>query len=276
LWALSVDFTEDHRIGKEILAGVADQYRKLRNTFRYLLGALEGFSEDERVAPQDMPELERYMLARLGTLDATLRTAVADYDFNTYVRALTEFCNEDLSAFFFDIRKDSLYCDAPGDAKRRAYRTVLDTLFHALVRYGAPVLVFTAEEVWQSRYPGASVHLLEWPELPTVQADIAKWDALRALRTSVNEAIEPLRREKVLGSGLEAKVTVPADAPDAEGGLAELFISATVTRGQELSVTRTDDHKCGRCWRHLPEVTEDGALCDRCDSVVAALDGQTA
>jgi isoleucyl-tRNA synthetase len=94
---------------------------------------------------------------------------VADYDFNTYVRALTEFCNEDLSAFFFDIRKDSLYCDAPADPKRRAYRTVLDVLFHALVRYAAPVLVFTAEEVWQSRTPGASVHLLEWPELPTAQ-----------------------------------------------------------------------------------------------------------
>lgn len=276
LWALSVDFTEDHRIGKEILAGVADQYRKLRNTYRYLLGALEGFSEAERVAPDAMPELERYMLARLGGLDATLARAVADYDFNTYVRALTEFCNEDLSAFFFDIRKDSLYCDAPGDAKRRAYRTVLDTLFHALVRYGAPVLVFTAEEVWQSRYPGASVHLLEWPELPVAEADMAKWDALRALRTSVNEAIEPLRREKVLGSGLEAKVTVPADAPEAEGGLAELFISATVSRGQELAVSRTDDHKCGRCWRHLPEVTEDGALCDRCDSVVALADGQAA
>ncbi|NKJ42804.1 isoleucine--tRNA ligase [Novosphingobium sp. SG720] len=276
LWALSVDFTEDHRIGKEILAGVADQYRKLRNTYRYLLGALEGFSEDERVAPDAMPELERYMLARLGGLDATLRQAVADYDFNTYVRALTEFCNEDLSAFFFDIRKDSLYCDAPADPKRRAYRTVLDTLFHALVRYGAPVLVFTAEEVWQSRYAGASVHLLEWPELPAVQADLAHWEQLRALRTSVNEAIEPLRREKVLGSGLEAKVTVPADAPEAEGGLAELFITATVSRGQELSVTRTDDHKCGRCWRHLPEVTQDGALCDRCDSVVATLDGQTA
>ncbi|MDR6510604.1 isoleucyl-tRNA synthetase [Novosphingobium capsulatum] len=272
LWALSVDFTEDHRIGKEILAGVADQYRKLRNTYRYLLGALDGFSEDERVAPQDMPELERYMLARLAGLDATLRQAVADYDFNTYVRSLTEFCNEDLSAFFFDIRKDSLYCDAPADAKRRAYRTVLDVLFHALVRYGAPVMVFTAEEVWQSRYPGASVHLLEWPELPAAEADMAQWERLRALRTSVNEAIEPLRREKVLGSGLEAKVTVPADAPEAEGGLAELFISATVARGQELSVTRTDDHKCGRCWRHLPEVTEDGALCGRCESVVAAID----
>lgn len=272
LWALSVDFTEDHRIGKEILAGVADQYRKLRNTYRYLLGALDGFSEDERVAPQDMPELERYMLARLAGLDTTLRQAVADYDFNTYVRSLTEFCNEDLSAFFFDIRKDSLYCDPPADTKRRAYRTVLDVLFHALVRYGAPVMVFTAEEVWQSRYPGTSVHLLEWPELPAAEADMAQWERLRALRTSVNEAIEPLRREKVLGSGLEAKVTVPADAPEAEGGLAELFISATVARGQELSVTRTDDHKCGRCWRHLPEVTEDGALCGRCESVVAAID----
>ncbi|OYX94593.1 MAG: isoleucine--tRNA ligase, partial [Novosphingobium sp. 35-62-5] len=231
LWALSVDFTEDHRIGKEILQGVADQYRKLRNTYRYLLGALEGFSEDERLSVAEMPELEQYMLGLLGKLDATLRQAVDDFDYNTYVRALTDFCNEDLSAFFFDIRKDSLYCDAPTDLKRRAYRTVLDTLFHALVRYGAPVLVFTAEEVWTSRYPGAdSVHLLEWPQVPTVSVDEAHWTELRALRQTVNEAIEPLRREKVLGSGLEAIVTVPADAPQAD--LAELFITATVMRGQ--------------------------------------------
>ncbi len=113
LWALSVDFTEDHRIGDEILKGVSDQYRKLRNTFRYLLGALDGFSEAERVSDvAAMPELERYVLALLARLDATLRQAVEDYDFNTYVRALTDFCNEDLSAFFFDIRKDCLYCDA--------------------------------------------------------------------------------------------------------------------------------------------------------------------
>jgi isoleucyl-tRNA synthetase len=276
LWALSVDFTEDHRIGKEILAGVADQYRKLRNTFRYLLGALDGFGEDERLPVAEMPELEQYMLARLNGLDATLRQAVADFDFNTYVRALSEFCNEDLSAFFFDIRKDSLYCDAPADPRRRAYRTVLDTLFHALVRYAAPVMVFTAEEVWQSRYAGASVHLLEWPELPAVSVDGTQWDALRALRTSVNEAIEPLRREKVLGSGLEARVTVPADAPEAPasiaGGLAELFITAAVVRGESLGVERTQDAKCGRCWRHLPEVSEDGALCGRCEDVVAAQD----
>ncbi len=127
-----------------------------------------------------MPELERYVLALLAKLDATLRQAVADFDFNTYVRALTDFCNEDLSAFFFDIRKDCLYCDAADDPKRMAYRTVLDTLFHALVRYAAPVLVFTAEEVWGTRFPEAgSVHLLEWPdpsEPVQIRVLVARWD----------------------------------------------------------------------------------------------------
>ena len=155
-----------------------------------------------------MPELERYVLALLARLDATLRQAVADFDFNTYVRALIDFCNEDLSAFFFDIRKDCLYCDAPSDPKRRAYRTVLDTLFHALVRYAAPVLVFTAEEVWGTRYPDAgSVHLLEWPELPAVAERLTRFDGSAELgspmrsreqmRRQSYEAIEPLRREKI-------------------------------------------------------------------------------
>jgi isoleucyl-tRNA synthetase len=297
LWALSVDFTEDHRIGDEILKGVADQYRKLRNTFRYLLGALDGFSEAERVEVSAMPELERYVLALLAQLDATLRQAVDDFDFNTYVRALTDFCNEDLSAFFFDIRKDSLYCDAADDPKRMAYRTVLDTLFHALIRYAAPVLVFTAEEVWGTRFADAgSVHLLEWPTLPRqpvldtglgfssadgakgsqapdqVRGDelVGKWEELRQLRTEVNERIEPLRREKVIGSSLEAEVAVNHSYPGID--LAELFITAKVHEGEWETVTRTTHNKCGRCWRHLPEVTEDGALCSRCDQVVAAME----
>ncbi len=270
LWALSVDFTEDHRIGKEILAGVGDQYRKLRNSFRYLLGALDGFSEEERIDFEQMPELERYMLALTSHLDVKLRQAVTDYDFNTYVRALTDFCNDDLSAFFFDIRKDSLYCDAPSDAKRRAYRTVLDTLFHALVRWAAPVLVFTSEEVWGTRYPDAgSVHLLEWPEIDTIWRNDeleAKWAQLRELRVAVTEAIEPLRRDKVIGSSLEAEVTVPSDADPAL--LAELFIVSSVKRGDAIAVTKTSYHKCGRCWRLLPEVKEDGDLCARCEEVV--------
>jgi isoleucyl-tRNA synthetase len=272
LWALSVDFTEDHRIGKEILAGVADQYRKLRNTFRYLLGALAGFGEEERVTDvAAMPELERYMLSLLAKLDQRLRAAVAAYDFNDYTRALADFCNEDLSAFFFDIRKDSLYCDAASDPKRRAYRTVLDTLFHALVRYAAPVLVFTAEEVWGTRYPdGGSVHLLEWPEIGAVADDglTERWTALRAQRALVTEAIEPLRRDKTIRSSLEAEITLPGAAD--KDLLAELFIVSSVRDGDGLTVAKTDNAKCGRCWRLLPEVSEDGDLCARCEDVVNA------
>jgi isoleucyl-tRNA synthetase len=284
LWALSVDFTEDHRIGDEILKGVGDQYRKLRNTFRYLLGALDGFVGDWSDAGE-LPELEVYILSLLSELDGKLKAAAEAYDFNTYTRLLVDFCNEDLSAFFFDIRKDSLYCDGPESTTRNAYRTVLDLLFHALVRYAAPVLVFTAEEVWLSRYPEdgeaddagqrGSVHLLEWPSIPGVVADRAKWEALRALRDQVNEAIEPLRRDKTIRSSLEAEVVVPATAvPDGitDEQLAELFITATVTRGQgeAVIVTKTSHHKCGRCWRHLPDVAVEGSLCTRCDAVVGS------
>lgn len=250
LWALSVDFTEDHRIGKEILAGVSDQYRKLRNTFRYLLGALAGFEESEKVAVEDMPELERYVLHLLADMDAKLKQAVEDFDYNTYVRTLADFANNDLSAFFFDIRKDCLYCDIGpahphGTLKRRAYRTVLNVLFEALVRYAAPVLVFTAEEVWGTRYPDAgSVHLLEWPELPELgdggNRDLdglndveRKWDRLRKLRRDVTEAIEPLRRDKTVRSSLEAEVKVGSslvvDGDFTPTELAELFITADVS-----------------------------------------------
>lgn len=286
LWALSVDFTEDHRIGDEILKGVGDQYRKLRNTFRYLLGALDGFVGDMSDAGA-LPELEVYILALLSELDGKLKAAAEAYDFNAYTRLLVDFCNEDLSAFFFDIRKDALYCDGPDSVTRNAYRTVLDLLFHALVRYAAPVLVFTAEEVWMSRYPEdgeeddagqrGSVHLLEWPSVPGVAADRAKWDALRALRDAVNEAIEPLRRDKTIRSSLEAEVVVPAamvPAGVSDEQLAELFITATVTRGQGegVTVTKTDHHKCVRCWRHLPDVADEASLCGRCEDAVAQLD----
>ena len=311
LWALSVDFTEDHRIGDEILKGVADQYRKLRNTFRYLLGALEGFSEEERVADvAAMPELERYMLSLLADLDAKMAQAVDDFDFNSYTRLLADFCNEDLSAFYFDIRKDSLYCDigpaAPlGTDKRRAYRSVLDTLFHALVRYAAPVLVFTSEEVWGTRHPDeGSVHLLEWPDLdhlllpresgdperasadPTLGSRVrgnaelkAKWHDIRQARRLVNEEIEPLRRTKEIRSSLEAEVILTLREPKAAEwcrsvDMAEVCITASCHIADGLgdddgaTVTPTTDHKCGRCWRHLPEVTEDGTLCKRCTDVL--------
>jgi isoleucyl-tRNA synthetase len=282
LWVASTDYFEDVRIGKEILAGTSDAYRKLRNTFRYLLGALDGFEGSERVAAADMPDLERYVLHLLSALDAELRSAVGAFEFNRYARALSDFCNNDLSAFFFDIRKDSLYCDAPADPKRRAYRTVLDILFHALVRYAAPILCFTAEEVWGTRFPDAgSVHLLEWPEIDATWTDTrlaAQWVELRSLRQVVSAEIEPKRRDKEIGSSLEAKVVIGLpdgrDRPNVTAEeLAELLIVSeaeidTVAHGPVAVVHRSDYHKCGRCWRLLPEVKEDGDLCGRCEAVV--------
>jgi isoleucyl-tRNA synthetase len=283
LWVASTDYFEDVRIGKEILAGAADAYRKLRNTFRYLLGALDGFSDAERVPVADMPGLERWVLHRLAMLDAELRQAAKDYEFNRYTRAIMAFANDDLSAFFFDIRKDALYCEVgparpEGTLKRRAYRTVLDIVFHALVRWMAPILSFTTEEVWGTRTPDAgSVHLLEWPEIDPAWRDealAARFDLLLAARAQVTEAIEPLRREKLIRSSNEAHVLFPdatldllATAPDQ---LSELFITASVAPNpsDQVRIERTEHEKCGRCWRHLPEVVEDGDLCGRCSAMV--------
>jgi len=283
VWVASTDYFDDVRIGKEVLAGSSDAYRKLRNTFRYLLGALSDFSEEERLPVVQMPELERYMLHLLAKLDADLRSVVDKaagsenwLEFSRYTRALMDFANSDLSAFFFDIRKDSLYCDAKSDPKRRAYRTVLDTLFHALVRYAAPIIPFTAEEVWQSRYPNPeeSVHFLEWPEVDAAWLDQGlddKWAEIRNQRDQVNEAIEPLRREKIIRSSLEADVTMGQLVPSDGVNFAEIAIVARIEtgKGDGIIVQPSEWHKCGRCWRLLPEVQEDGTLCQRCDEVLA-------
>jgi isoleucyl-tRNA synthetase len=284
VWVASTDYFDDVRIGKEVLAGSSDAYRKLRNSFRYLLGALSDFSEEEKLPVNEMPELERYMLHLLSKLDADLRAVVDKaagsenwLEFSRYTRALFDFANSDLSAFFFDIRKDCLYCDAKSDLKRRAYRTVLNTLFHALVRYAAPIIPFTAEEVWQSRYPNEeeSVHFLEWPEIDAAWLDSGlegKWTALRSQRNQVNEAIEPLRREKVIRSSLEADVTMGEQVPSDGVNFAEIAIVARIETGvgDGIIVKPSDWHKCGRCWRLLPEVEEDGTLCNRCDEVLGA------
>jgi isoleucyl-tRNA synthetase len=281
LWVASTDYFEDVRIGKEVLAGTSDTYRKLRNTFRYLLGALTEFTDEESVPAEQMPELERWVLHRLAELDTELKAAAEGYEFNRYSRLVTSFANDDLSAFFFDIRKDSLYCDAPTELKRRSYRTVLDHVFHALVRWMSPILCFTAEEVWLSRYPDeGSVHLETWPEVDPAWRDDAlaeKWEIVRAVRTQVTEAIEPLRRDKVIRSSLEAKVNLAlADEGAAEAVSSVDFDEICIVselyseRGESdaVAISRSEREKCGRCWRLLPEVPEDGALCARCEEVV--------
>ena len=237
-----------------------------------------------------MPELERYVLNLLAELDAELKAATAAFEFNRYARALSDFANNDLSAFFFDIRKDVLYCDAPDSPTRRAYRTVLNTLFEALVRYAAPILCFTAEEVWGTRYPdGGSVHLLEWPEVDAGWTDDdlrMKWALIRQHRLKLTGEIEPLRRDKIVRSSLESDATaVVYDAAQAtllrsidfaEIGIVakvdivdgEAGVEAPAGESVRFEVAKTEYEKCGRCWRHLPEVVEDGALCARCEDVV--------
>lgn len=298
LWVVSVDYTSDQRIGDEIIKGNADAYRKIRNTMRYLLGNLDGFSEEERLPVAEMPELERYVLHRLHELDQLVREKTAVFDFNPVFQALFQFCTQDLSTLFFDIRKDTLYCDAPDSIRRRATRTVLDELFSRLTAWFAPILVFTAEEVWQARHNGQadSVHLRQWPETPASWHDQAladKWAKIRDIRRVVTGALEIDRREKRIGSSLQAAVNVfVADQSyvDAYKGVdpMECFITsaAAFTVGDQPEGAFTLDDvpsvgvvtelaeggKCERCWMVLPEVSESGDLCHRCTDAVAQFD----
>ncbi|MGB1234524.1 MAG: isoleucine--tRNA ligase [Planktomarina sp.] len=294
LWVAQVDYTGDMRIGPEILKGVADSYRRLRNTMRFMLGSLNDFTEADRVEAADMPELERWVLHCLAELDVQVREGYAKFDFQGVFQALFQFATVDLSAFYFDIRKDTLYCD--GDTpERRAARTVLDILYNRLTTWLAPILVFTMEEVWLERNPGdeSSVHLVDMFETPATWLDTdlaAKWSVLRRVRRVVTGALEVQRREKVIGSSLEAAPMVYVDAETAAvlGGLelADLFIVSDVTVTTDAAPAdaftmpdvdgiaavfhKADGEKCARCWKILPDVgthAHDG-VCGRCEDAL--------
>lgn len=295
LWVAQTDYTADQRIGDEILKGVADSYRRLRNTMRYMLGALNDFSEADRVDPADMPELEQWVLHRVAELDKVVRDGFARFDFQGVFQAVFTFATVDLSAFYFDIRKDALYCD--GDTlRRRAARTVLDILFHRLTTWLAPVLVFTMEEVWLERFPGeeSSVHLVDMPETPEAWLNpelAAKWAKVRAARRVVTAALEVQRTEKVIGASLEAApvvhvddaaqrealqsvsfedvaitsdITVTGDAAPAEA------FRMPETQGVAVVFEKAEGEKCERCWKVLPDVGthEHPGVCGRCDEAV--------
>jgi isoleucyl-tRNA synthetase len=297
LWVVGSDYTEDVRIGPEILKHHSDVYRRLRNTLRYLLGGLDGFSAVEAVGFEAMPELERWVLHRLAELDRSVRDAVEAYDFHGMFTALHNFCATDLSAFYFDIRKDRLYCDAPDDVRRRAARTVLDRCFDCLVRWLAPVTCFTAEEAWLARHgdaPGRSIHLELFPDVPVAWRNEPlgeRWAKLRDLRRVVTGALELERGAKRLGSSLQAAVElfVPEQLVEItrDVDFAELCITSAATVrpgpvpddasmlpdvadvGARISAASGD--RCERCWRVLPEVGQapgHSDLCRRCAAVV--------
>ncbi len=300
LWVAQADYTVDLRIGKEILKGTADSYRRLRNTMRFLLGNLSGFTDAEKVDVADMPELERWVLHRLAELDAEVRSGYARYDFQGVFQKVFTFATTDLSALYFDIRKDALYCDAATSPTRRAARTVLDILFHRLTTWMAPILVFTMEEVWLCRYPGdrSSVHLVDMPETPKTWLDDAlarKFDYMRLVRKDVTEAIEVFRVKKEIGSSLEASPVVffagDSAMVDHFGGLEVFnrsFEEFCITSGIELRKGTPDGisynpdvaryvefhpaqgQKCDRCWKVLPDVGthKHPGTCARCDAAL--------
>ncbi|MDX8347544.1 isoleucine--tRNA ligase [Cognatiyoonia sp. IB215446] len=299
LWVATTDYKHDHRIGDEILKGVADSYRRLRNTLRFMLGSLSDFTEGDRVEAAEMPELERWVLHRLAELDEVVRDGYAKYDFQGVFQAIFTFATVDLSAFYFDIRKDALYCD--GDTlRRRSARTVLDILFHRLTRWLAPMLTFTMEEVWLERFPGddSSVHLEDFAETPATwrDAELAeKWAIVRKARRVVTGALEVQRTNKVIGASLEAAPTVYVAADVAAVLETVSFEDLCITSGIKISTeaapadafrledvpdiavvfARAEGTKCQRCWKILPDVGmyAYAGVCGRCNDALSEVEG---
>ena len=286
LWVMMSDTTEDLRIGPEILKQQAELYRRLRNTLRWLLGSLDGFTQSEHLPEAEMPDLERWVLHRLWELDDTLRGAVESHDWTGVFPALHAFCAADLSAFYFDIRKDAVYCDRPDSLRRRAARTVLDHLHRCLTTWLAPVLVFTAEEAWTARFgEDTSVHLQDFAEMPARWRDDAlaeRWTRIRDIRRRVTTALETARQAGMLKSSLQAAVTLPLPPDDIallDARLwADIAIVASVTlapEGAGIGVAPAAGEKCARCWKVLQEVGQHRrhpTLCLRCtDAVLSGL-----
>ena len=283
LWVVSSDFTEDLRVGQEIMKANVESYRKIRNTFRFLLGNLHEFKDEEIVPYHEMPELEKYILHKLSIIDEKVKKNYREYDLKSVFQDLLNFSNLDLSSFYFDIRKDTLYCDSPNSLSRRATRTVLDIIFNYLVVWFSPILCFTTEEVLSSRFPNnkSSIHESSFSEVNEEWNNkelFAKWEKIRSVRKVVTGAIELERQEKRIGSSLEAFPTVFISDKEylkifSDIDLAEIFITSQAIlkegdgpsdafRLDEMKMVSVEcnlsnGRKCNRSWKILPEVGTD-------------------
>jgi isoleucyl-tRNA synthetase len=288
LWVAAVDYSDDQRIGPEVLKTAVDTYRKLRNTLRWVLGSLHHFDRKDRVELAQMPELERLILHRLFEMDALVRKSYTEFDYKRVFAALNQFMTVDLSAFYFDIRKDTLYCDPLSSVTRKSCLTVLDHVFNCLTTWIAPILCFTAEEVWLSRFPSeqGSVHNETFPEVPAGWRNDAlaeRWKNIRTVRRAVTGALEIERAQKRIGSSLEAAPEIHiADKAllDAVNGadMAEICITsdAKVVAGEgpkdafrmpevagvAVVPARAEGKKCARSWKISPLVGTDKEFAD--------------
>jgi len=283
LWVCATDYADDQRIGPEILKNTVETYRKLRNTIRWMLGTLHHFKAGDMVAVAEMPELERLMLHRLSEIDAVVRQSYADFDYKTVVSTLSNFMNTELSAFYFDIRKDVLYCDPPSSQARKAALTTVNMLCEAILKWLAPIISFTTDEAWTMVRANAepSVHLTTFPDnLDGLRNDslARKWDTIRNVRRVVTGALEVERAAKRIGSSLEASPLVyVADkalfATLFDVDLAEICITSNAmvsndnapanafalsdVPGVAVVVEKAVGRKCARSWKILPTVGDD-------------------
>jgi isoleucyl-tRNA synthetase len=294
LWASSIDYTDDVPFSEEMFTRLGDTYRRIRNTLRILLGNLFDFpvaalyerrNQNDRRSQTAATEtgftlVDRWILERLDEVIGDCRSAYEEFAFHKVYHMLNQFCAVDLSSLYIDITKDRMYCDAPDSPRRRATQTVMHQIFDALCRLLAPILAFTAEEVWRHSGVGASVHLEEFPQAPHRGHEASEQVAeLLKLRSVIGQAIERARREKLIGNALEAAVVLHSNSDVtkkiAKEELEEFFILSdlTIYEAKEATavVTKTRYKKCARCWRHRPSVgasKEHPDLCDRCESVV--------
>jgi isoleucyl-tRNA synthetase len=295
LWVMTTDYWEDQRLGKNVLQTNIDAYRKLRNTIRWMLGTL-AHDEGDEVALSDMPELERLMLHRISELDGLVRAGYDGFDFKRIAKAILDFMVVELSAFYFDIRKDALYCDAPSSVRRKAAIVVVRHLFDHLVTWLAPMLPFTMEEAWLDRHPGRnSVHLEQFGAIPAEWRDealAAKWEKVRKVRRVVTGALELERAAKRIGSSLEAAPVVHVSDPELRAAIegldmAEIAITSGFTvsdapapadafvldevKGVAVVPQLAAGTKCARSWRYTDDVGSDPEFPDVSARDAAAL-----
>ena len=283
LWVAASDYSDDQRIGPEILKNTVETYRKLRNSIRWMLGTLHHFRPIDAVDLKEMPELERYMLHALADQAKLVRQAYVEFDYKTVVATLSAFMNTELSAFYFDIRKDTLYCDPPSSVARKAALTAIDIICDAVLKWLAPILSFTCDEAWGMYKPNdePSVHLTLFPDgFETFRDEklAAKWDTIRNVRRVVTGALELERAAKNIGSSLEASPVIYIADRTMLGTLFDVDLAEVcITSGYEVReeaapanafrldnvagvavvVEKAQGIKCARSWKILPTIGED-------------------
>ncbi len=290
LWVVASDYYDDLKLDNSILQAQTDSYRRIRNTFRFLIGNLYEFKDEEKISISEFPELEKYILHRLWEVDQIIQECINTYNFHLMFTTLLNFCSNDLSSFYFDIRKDTIYCDTSSSNKRRSVRTLLDILFNFLIRWLAPSLVFTCEEAWQARGNNSSIHLEEFLKS---QSDFKnntlsdKWNLIKSVRKVITGALEKKRADKFIGSSLEAHADIYLDQKLMSKlkyiDFSEIAIISSFRildkkesldnfnleeiEGVSINISKAIGKKCERCWKFEEDINSNG-ICIRCEKAI--------